>query len=54
MKVSDILITNTNTIKLIDKSIIIQSNWKIGQKGQSVAILKGKGILFAPSIMKCL
>ena len=50
---SDVLIGSNNQIKLIDKAISVTS-FQIGQEGQNVSIIKGKGILFAPSIMKCL
>ena len=50
---TDILVDENNQIKLIDK-VIATSSFKLGQQGQSISILRGKGILFAPSIMKCL
>ena len=53
IKMTDVLVDKSNNIRLIDK-IIGVTGFKLTQVGQNLAILKGKGILFAPSIMRCL
>lgn len=53
IKMSDVLIDVNGNIKLIDKAFSITS-FKLGQQGENISILKGKGILFPPSIMRCL
>ena len=41
-------------MKLVQKSLISANNWKIQTNTKDLKLIKGKGILFTPSIFKCL
>jgi hypothetical protein len=41
-------------MRLIDRVIVMRSDWQLDLSDETIRILKGKNILFAPSIMKCL
>jgi hypothetical protein len=40
-------------MKLVEKSLLTSTNWQIENK-EAVKLIKGKGILFSPSILNCL
>ncbi len=41
-------------MKLVDRSLLNPFNWEITLSQETVTLIKGKGILFSPCILKCL
>lgn len=41
-------------MKLVDRSLLNSFNWEIALQQENVTLIKGRGILFSPCILKCL
>lgn len=48
------LIDGDYHMKLVEKSLLNSTNWSIEMTKENVKLIKGKGILFSPCILKCL
>jgi hypothetical protein len=50
----NVLIDGDYHMKLVEKSLLNSTNWSIEMTKENVKLIKGKGILFSPCILKCL
>ncbi len=53
IKVADVLL-DSQSVRLVDRALVVNSGWQLDLAHDNITILRGKNILFAPSIMKCL
>lgn len=53
IKVADVLLEPT-AVKLVDRALVMNSGWQLDLAHDNITILRGRNVLFAPSLMKCL
>ena len=54
IRMENILIDGDYHMKLVQKSLLNPLNWQIEHNKENVKLIKGKGVLFSPCILKCL
>jgi serine/threonine protein kinase len=54
IRMENVLIDGDYHMKLVEKSLLHPLNWQIEMNKENVKLIKGKGVLFSPCILKCL
>ena len=54
IRMENLLIDGDYHMKLVESSLLNSLNWQIELSNQNVKLIKGKGVLFSPCILRCL
>jgi serine/threonine protein kinase len=54
IRLENVLIDGDYHMKLVERALLSPANWEIEQREQTITLIKGKGVLFSPCILKCL
>lgn len=54
IRVENVLIDEGLRIKLVEKTLLDSTNWVVEWGKETVTLIRGKGVLFSPCILRCL